>query len=303
MPASAGRERERIGQAAAENGLGRTVVRVEDFVMPQTVVITGSSSGLGRATAKLFQANGWNVVATMRTPEAETELTGLDRTLVTRLDLRDTASIGTAVDAGRERFGRIDALVNNAGYGAYGPLEVTPLDKIRRQFEVNVIGLLETTKAVLPHLRAQKDGVVVNVSSIGGRVAFPLGALYHGSKFAVEGISESLAYELGALGIRVKIIEPGGMSTDFGGRSLDVSTDPAIGEYGPILRSTLDTFGPMLANGSTPEAVAEVVYAAATDGTSRLRYAAGADVEQVLTARRDTDDDTFFAGIRSQFGL
>jgi NAD(P)-dependent dehydrogenase (short-subunit alcohol dehydrogenase family) len=270
--------------------------------MADTVLITGASSGLGRATAHLFHARGWNVIATMRTPEREHELTELDRTVVTRLDVTDAASITAAVDAGLAAFGRIDALINNAGYGAYGPLEASSDDTIRRQFEVNVFGLLATTKAVLPHLRANRSGVVVNISSIGGRLAFPLGTLYHGTKFAVEGLSESLYYELGALGIRVKIVEPGGIRTDFGGRSLDLSNDPALTEYQPLLANVLGVLGPLTAEGSTPEDVAEIVYAATTDTSDRLRYEAGADATQILARRRDTDDATFLAGIRTQFG-
>jgi NAD(P)-dependent dehydrogenase (short-subunit alcohol dehydrogenase family) len=271
--------------------------------MTKTVLITGTSSGLGRATAELFHAKGWNVVATMRTPGAETELTRLDNTLVTRLDVEDAGSITSAVRAGLDRFGRLDALVNNAGYGAYGPLEATPMAKIRRQLEVNVFGLLATTQAVLPHFREQRSGVIVNISSIGGRMAFPLGALYHGAKFAVEGLSESLAYELGTVGVQVKVVEPGGIRTDFGGRSLDFSNDPAIADYQPAIGTVLDVLGPLTAEGSEPGHIAETVFTAVTDGTDRLRYEAGADGIRMLDARRAADDATFFAGIRARFGL
>lgn len=177
--------------------------------MTQTILVTGASSGIGRATARHFQAQGWNVVATMRAPDRETELTGLERVLVTRLDVEDAASIDAAVAAGLARFGRIDALLNNAGHGAYGPLEATPLEKIRRQYDVNVLGLLATTKALLPHFRAHRSGTIVNVSSIGGRMTFPPGTLYHGSKFAVERLSEALHFELAPLGVRVRIVGPG----------------------------------------------------------------------------------------------
>lgn len=269
--------------------------------MTATVLITGTSSGLGRAAAQNFQAQGWNVVATMRAPERETELNQLDRTLVTRLDVQDADSIQAAVEAGLARFGRIDALVNNAGYGAYGPLEATPFEKIRRQFDVNVLGLLATTQALLPHFRANRSGILVNVSSMGGRMAFPLGTLYHGTKFAVEGLSESLRYELAPLGIRVKVVEPGGMKTDFGGRSLDFSNDVTMEEYQPLIASVLGKLGPMMENGSSADDVAQIIYAAATDGTDRLRYEAGADAVQILAHRRTTDDATFFAGMTAQF--
>lgn len=271
--------------------------------MTNTILITGTSSGLGRATARLFQARGWNVVATMRAPAAETELTELDRVLVTRLDVQDPASIDAAVAAGVAAFGRIDALVNNAGYGAYGPLEATSLESMRRQFDVNVLGVLATTKALLPHFRANRGGTVVNISSVGGRVAFPLGSLYHGAKFAVEGLSEALQYELSPLGIRIKVVEPGGIRTDFGGRSLDFSNDPGLADYQPAVDSVLSAFGPMLEGGSAPEAIAEAVYGAATDETPRLRYAAGDDAVGILSLRGASEDGALFESVRAQFGL
>jgi NAD(P)-dependent dehydrogenase (short-subunit alcohol dehydrogenase family) len=271
--------------------------------MNRTVLITGTSSGLGRATALHFHAQGWNVVATMRNPDAETELTRLERVKVLRLDVQDEASIRAAVQAGLAAFGAIDVLVNNAGYGAYGPLEATPPEKIRRQFDVNVLGLLATTQALLPHFRTRRSGTIVNVSSIGGRMAFPLGTLYHGTKFAVEGLSESLHYELSAFGVRVKLVEPGGIRTDFGGRSLDFSNDPALAEYQPLVQSTMAVLGPMMEAGSSPERIAQVVYEAATDASARLRYEAGDDAVQVLAARRGADDATFLGGMRQRFGL
>jgi len=271
--------------------------------MNKTILITGTSSGLGRATAKHFHTKGWNVIATMRTPERESELTQLERTLVTRLDVQDSQSIHKAIDAGLARFGRIDALVNNAGYGAYGPLEATPFEKIRRQFDVNVLGLFAVTQAVLPHFRANRRGTLINISSAGGRITFPLGALYHGTKFAVEGLSEALQYELAPLGIRVKVIEPGGIKTDFAGRSFDFSNDPTLTEYQPLVQSLFSVLGPIMERASQPEQIAEVIYAAATDGTDQLRYEAGADAVQMLASRRAVDDATFFAGMKRQFGL
>ena len=144
----------------------------------KTILITGSSSGIGKVTAKIFHDKGWNVIATMRSPEKETELGALDNVLVTRLDVLDSDSIAKAVEQGIAKFGKIDVLVNNAGYGAWGVLEATPMDKVRRQFDVNVIGLIETTKAVLPHFRSNLNGTIINISSLGGKVTFPLGSLY-----------------------------------------------------------------------------------------------------------------------------
>lgn len=271
--------------------------------MNRSILITGASSGIGKASARYFQARGWNVIATMRNPEQESELNRLERVLVTRLDVQDVASIDTALAAGLARFGTVDVLLNNAGYGAYGPLEATPLTKIRRQFEVNVIGLLATTQALVPHFRARRQGTIINISSIGGKITFPLGTLYHGSKFAVEGLSEALHYELAPLGVRVKLVEPGMVKTDFAGRSFDFSHDPALTDYQPVVQSLLAALGPMAEAASLPESVAEVIYQAATDDTARLRYEAGDDAGQLLAARRASDDETFLAGIKAQFGL
>jgi NAD(P)-dependent dehydrogenase (short-subunit alcohol dehydrogenase family) len=271
--------------------------------MSKTILITGASSGIGKAAAKRFQAAGWNVVATMRAPEKEQELNMLERVLVTRLDVQDLSSIQAAVDEGLACFGGLDVLLNNAGYGAYGPLEATTMEKIHRQFDVNVIGLLATTKAVLPHFRGQRSGTIVNISSIGGKMTFPLGSLYHGTKFAVEGLSESLHYELLPLGVRVKIVEPGMVKTDFAGRSFDFSNDLALAEYQPLVQGFLSALGPMAANASPADLIADIIFGAATDGTDQLRYEAGPDAVQLLNLRRQTDDTTFIGGIRGQFGL
>ncbi len=227
----------------------------------------------------------------------------MDRALVTRLDVQDPDSITAAVDQGLERFGRIDALVNNAGYGAYGLLEATPMDKIRRQFDVNVVGLLETTKAVLPHLRANGGGTIVNISSIGGKVTFPLGTLYHGSKFAVEGLSEALHYELAAIGVRVKIVEPGIVNTDFGGRSFDFTNDESLTQYQQIVGAFFTAQAQLGTVGDDPVVVAETIFQAATDATDQLRYVAGPYATELLAARKSADDATFIAGIKAQFGI
>lgn len=270
--------------------------------MGQTILITGASSGIGKVTAKLFQEKGWNVIATMRAPDQDQDLSQLDNVLVTRLDVTDETSIAGAVAAGIATFGKIDVLLNNAGYGAYGPLEAFPMDAIRRQFETNVIGLLATTKAVLPHMRGNGAGTIVNISSIGGQMTFPLGALYHGTKFAVEGISESLHFELAAAGIKTKIIEPGMIATDFGGRSFDFTNDEAMTEYQPVVRALLGSWGEN-AQASEPIVVAEVIWTAVTDGMDTLRYRAGPDAVALLDNRKALDDATFIGGLKAQLGL
>ncbi|MCY7272160.1 MAG: SDR family oxidoreductase, partial [Phormidesmis sp. CAN_BIN44] len=177
--------------------------------MAKTVLITGASTGIGLATAKLFQQRGWNVVATMRSLEQKSDLMTLDNTLCLRLDVTDSASITQAVTATLEKFSTIDVLVNNAGYALLGAFEACTPEQIERQFATNVLGLMAVTRAVLPHFREQRSGTIINIASIGGKMAFPLYSLYHSTKWAVEGFSESLQYELEPFNIRVRVIEPG----------------------------------------------------------------------------------------------
>ena len=168
-------------------------------------------------------------------------------------DVTDSTSITSAVAAATSRFGAIDALLDNAGYRASGPLESFEMERIRRQFDTSVFGLLEVAKAVLPHMRERKSGAIVNISSIGGQMTFPLGTLYHGTKFAVEGMSESLHYELETVGIKVKIVEPGMIATEFSGRSFDFANDPAMDEYQPIVGTFMGAMGSDAMKPSAPE--------------------------------------------------
>ena len=271
--------------------------------MSKTVLITGSSSGIGKVSVKYFHEKGWNVVATMRTPENEEELTQLDNVLVTRLDVQDLDSIDSAIEAGIEKFGKIDAVVNNAGYGAYGPLEATPRENIIRQFDVNIFGLLDVTKAVIPHFRQNKDGVIINISSVGGKITLPLGSLYHGTKFAVEGITEALHYEMEPIGVKVKLVEPGMIKTDFAGRSFNFNHDQSLTEYQGTVDTLMAAIGSVMENASDPVVVAEVIFEAATDGSNQIRYIAGEDAKQLIAQREQLSDEEFIAGIKSQFGF
>ena len=271
--------------------------------MNKTIFITGASSGIGKETAKFFQAKDWKVIATMRSPEKEEELTQLSNIQVARLDVTDSRSIHTSMAEGIETFGRIDVLLNNAGYGAYGPLEAFPMENIRRQFNTNVIGLLETTKAILPHFRANKAGTIVNISSIGGQMTFPLGTLYHGTKFAVEGLSEALHYELEPFGVKVKIVEPGMIRTDFGGRSFDFMNDKTMEEYQGTVQKLFAHWGSVGEHASEPSVVAKVIWTAVTDGTGKLRYRAGSDAVALLDNRKAQDDALFIGHMKQQIGL
>jgi NAD(P)-dependent dehydrogenase (short-subunit alcohol dehydrogenase family) len=270
----------------------------------KTVLITGTSSGFGQAAAKWFANQGWNVIATMRTPGAETELTGRDNILVTRLDVQQPSTIAEAIGAGINRFGKIDALVNNAGFGLFGLFEATSREKIQEQFDVNVFGVMEVTRSILPHFRENKGGLILNVGSGAGVFALPMISLYCASKFALEGFSESLSYELASQNIIVKIIEPGGVvSTNFGKRSgAEASQNAPLADYDDFVAQTGAIFAGLRAQRlATEEDVAKVIYEAATDGTNQLRYVATADIVPLVDARRKTSEGEYMNFMRSRF--
>lgn len=265
----------------------------------KTILITGASSGIGQATTAYFLDQGWNVIATMRNPDAAGDIKEHPNAMVVALDVTDHASISSAVAAGEDRFGAIDVLLNNAGYGAYGPLEAFSMDRIERVFDTNVIGVMATMKAVIPGMRARRSGTIINVSSVGGQLAFPTGSLYHGTKFAVEGLSEALFYELDAIGIRMRIIQPGFVKTNFGGAGFDRAGVEGLPDYAASTAGTGRMFGALATSLAEPAEVAEVIWQAANDPSDQLRYRAGHDAAvAMLDTRKEQDDHTFLAGIR-----
>jgi NAD(P)-dependent dehydrogenase (short-subunit alcohol dehydrogenase family) len=241
---------------------------------PKTVLITGASTGIGKATAEYFAARGWNVAATMRTPANATfDGAGAERIKVIRLDVTDDASIATAVAETIGAFGRIDALVNNAGYGLIGLFEAMTADQVRRQFETNVLGLMSVTRAVIPQMRAQASGRIINVASVAGRMSMPLYSLYCSTKWAVEGFSEALNYELNSVGVQVRIIEPGPILTDFMTRSLDVADKDISASYGDFEARVWEAYKVEFADAPGPELVAASIFKAATTSSNwRLRF-------------------------------
>mmetsp|Transcript_6394 Transcript_6394/g.19393 ORF Transcript_6394/g.19393 Transcript_6394/m.19393 type:complete len:286 (-) Transcript_6394:160-1017(-) len=241
----------------------------------RTVLITGASSGFGLMTAKTFALKGWRVIATMRNPEAAASaLASLEGVTVLALDVQKPATIDSAVAKTMELFGRIDVLVNNAGYGCIGFFEGTSMEEIERQYEVNVLGSMRVTKAVLPHMRKAKSGTIVNVSSVAGGHTNPLGSIYYSSKWALEGWAECLSYELLALGIQVKLVQPGAFKTDFGGRSLAFNPPPADAEeYKEMLEEVQKRFASGGTSNDPDPVVPDTIYLAATEGDkAKLRY-------------------------------
>ncbi len=254
----------------------------EDIV--KTILITGCSSGIGRTTAKYFQERGWQVAATMRTPENETELGTLPNVKVFKLDVMDEDSIKEAMAQAIDAFGAIDVVVNNAGYALWGAFETATAEQVRRQFDTNVLGLMNVTRDILPYFRSRRQGTIINLASIAGRITFPLGSLYHGTKYAVEGFSEAMSYELRQHNIKIKIIEPGIIKTDFYGRSMDKGAQ-AEG-YQKSFDRMMKVMGLMEKMGSQPEVIAEAIYKAATDDSWRLRYSTGRGATLTLLGRR-----------------
>jgi len=249
--------------------------------MQKTIFITGASAGLGKATAKLFQAKGWNVIATMRNPEKETELTQLANVTLLPLDVTNTEQIKTTV-ANAITIHTIDVVFNNAGYGLMGALEAFTDEQILQQINTNLLGVLRVTQAFIPYFREKKSGVIISTTSMGGLLAFPLHSIYHATKFGVEGWSESMSFELGLHNIKIKTVAPGGISTDFLGRSLDKNLHP---DYTGLEDKLLTVMDAMMDAAATPEQIAEVVFEAATDDKDQVRYIAGQDAKAIYERR------------------
>jgi NAD(P)-dependent dehydrogenase (short-subunit alcohol dehydrogenase family) len=264
---------------------------------PNRVLVTGASSGIGLETAIYFLEKGWQVIASMRHPEKrQTPLHDRGLEHLIHLDVTDPRTIRAAVKYCIDQLGGIDVLVNNAGYAVYGPFETTTQAQLAREFDTNVFGLMQLTREVLPHFRAQGSGVLINVASMGGRIGFPLYSLYNSSKWAVEGFSEALQYELKPLNIRVRLIEPGVIRTDFYDRSLDMADAATLPEAydGIIRRGEKQAGGNYLNAGSEPRAAVKVIYQAATDAGWRLRYPVGLDARLVSLLRRFLPEGLFY---------
>jgi NAD(P)-dependent dehydrogenase (short-subunit alcohol dehydrogenase family) len=265
----------------------------------KTVLITGTSSGIGRQTALYFASKGWNVVATMRNPEGrQTDLKGRDHIDCVHLDVLVIESVRKAVRFARDKFGSIDVIVNNAGSATLGPFEASKKEQVQKQFNTNVIGLMDITKEIIPVFREQKYATIINVASMGGRVSFPFYSVYNSTKWAVEGFSESLQYELRPFNIRIKVIEPGFIETDFYSRSMETFQDDNTEVYDSYLQNSKKKMGSM--KGSKPIVVAETILKAANDKSWRLRYTAGNDARLLSFIRKLAPDQLLFSILRGQ---
>ena len=266
---------------------------------PKAIFITGASSGLGRATAKLFASKGWKVIASMRDPKKEKELGGISGIQLMSLDVTDPDQIESVAEQ-VVGSGGVDVVFNNAGYGLAGALEGLTDDQIVRLVNTNMLGTIRTTKAFIPHFREKRAGLFINTTSLGGLMSFPFNSIYHATKWAIEGWSESMAFELNQFGIGIKTIEPGGIRTDFFTRSLDTARHPA---YDALVNKFMGliTDPKQMETYSSPEQIAEVVYEAAIDGKDQLRYVAGADAKAMYAMRLQLGDEASRKAMAQQF--
>jgi len=261
--------------------------------MNKVALITGASSGIGLETAKLLVTKGYTVYGAARRTEKMQELKQAGIKLLA-MDVTQEASMVSGINEILKNEGRIDVLLNNAGYGSYGALEDVPLSEARYQFEVNIFGMARLTQLVLPHMRAQRSGRILNISSIGGKLGEPHGAWYHATKYAVEGLSDSLRMELKEFGIDVVIIEPGAIITEWAGiareNMLKTSGDTA---YGELTRKQAKMFERADKMGSKPIVVAKTIVKAITTARPKTRYETGGGAKAILFARRILSDRMF----------
>ncbi|MEZ0581188.1 SDR family NAD(P)-dependent oxidoreductase [Nocardioides sp. MH1] len=271
---------------------------------PGTVLITGCSSGIGEATALRLVRKGWDVHATARRPETLSALAEAGCSTLA-LDVTDEDSMTTAVAAVLDSRGRIDALVNNAGYSQSGALESIDLTDVRRQFETNVFGLIRLAQLVLPAMRRQRSGRIVNIGSMGGRLTFPGGGAYHASKYAVEALSDALRFEVAGFGIGVVLVEPGLITTRFDEKvaaEMPEGSGPYAAFNAAVLKSTLEAYdGPMAKLGGPPEAVARTIEKALTKKRPRARYLVPPSAYGAIASRRMMPDRAWDLAMRSQF--
>ena len=285
--------------------------------MAQQVIaaVTGSSSGIGFETSLTLARKGFHTYATMRTLESSRgseHLTDIAKNenlplQVIQLDVDNEKSVLDAINMITKEKGRIDIVINNAGYALAGPLEETSMEEIKAQFETNFFGAVRVMQAAIPIMREQRRGKIVNITSMGGRIAVPLDSIYHGTKFALEGLSESLQYELGPFGIKIILIEPGAVGSNFWKNlkiaSKTTSPDNIDSPYKQIVNNVSESFKQMEQNTIHSSEVAKVILQAVLSDNPDFRYVVGKDAAAIIEARRNMPDREFQSFIKRQFSL
>lgn len=267
--------------------------------MNKTIIITGASSGIGKETALFFSRNNWNVIAASRNIEKmKQDFKEYENIYSVELDVRNSESINNVIKELATKYKTIDVLVNNAGFALKGIFEYIKPEQIRNQFETNVFGLMDITRKLIPIMRRQGFGTIINISSIGGIIGFPLYSMYQASKFAVEGFSESLSYELQRFNIKVKLIEPGLIQTNFYNPSMDNTVDEN-NEYKEFIEGVKRTDERNMKGVSNPIVIAKCIYKAANDKSNRLRYHAGKNSILLLFLKKILPDSLLFKIIKA----
>jgi len=249
----------------------------------KTIFITGTSSGLGKAAVQLFHNKGWKVIATMRDISKAKDFDQLEHVTVLPLDITKPAEIENAVRASIA-LGQVDVVLNNAAYGAIGPLESVDNDNLLKQVDTNLLGAIRVTQAFIPHFREKRSGLFINITSVASLITFPFDSLYHAVKWGLHGWSEGVSYELAPFGIRVKTVAPGFIHSEFGANAVITTADPYQEQMDKYLKTVSGMMDPAT-SGSTAQEVAAVVYEAATDGEDRVHYTAGADCKSMSDRR------------------
>ena len=278
----------------------------------KVAIVTGSSSGMGFETSLILARNGFYTYATMRKLEGEGSKQLADITKsenlplqIIRLDVNDDKSVKDAINTIVKEKDRIDVVVNNAGYDLMGALEETSMEEIKGQFETNLFGATRVLQAVIPIMRKQKAGTIVNITSLGGRVSFPLNSAYHATKFAFEGLSESIQYELEPFGIKIIVIEPGGVGSNFmkNLKMASNASDPSNSPYGSFQNSISEYFKQWLQSAIHPSEVAKTILHAVTSDNPEFRYVVGKDAMMTLESRKSMSDREFQGMIKKQINL
>lgn len=267
--------------------------------MKKVALVTGSSTGIGFETALLLARSGYQTYATMRDTKKSERLTEIAKSenlplIITQLDVNNDKSVKDAIDKILSEKERIDVIVNNAGYGLFSPIEELTLDQIKEQFETNFFGTIRVIQAVIPIMRKQRAGTIVNLSSLVGRVGLPLSSAYVATKFALEGLTESVRYELSQFGINVILIEPGVIKTNFIQNLKTSKVSESKSNYADLNESISKRFETMMANSLTsPKVVAETILNAVTSDDPKLRYIVGEDAQSIMKIRNDNSDEKF----------
>jgi len=269
--------------------------------MSKVVLITGASSGMGKATAELLLKKGYTIYSAARRVEKMSDLKKLGAKVL-QMDVTHEQSMASGIQEIIENEKRIDVLINNAGFGLYGAIEDVTLENAKYQMEVNVFGLTQLTQLVLPHMREQRKGTVINISSIGGKIANPLGGWYHASKFALEALSDSLRMEVRQFGIDVVVIEPGGVKSEWSDIAMEnAQKTSANGIYGKMTQKMIETGKKFKDKNAEPEVIANLILKAITSKKPKTRYSGGFMAKSLLLLRKLLSDKQMDSMILGQF--